>query len=62
MVSDCTAHPRPVSYELFRSDNCVKNHFYSRLRKSLRKLNKVIVEQFCKDYRQIKIDLLYKII
>lgn len=25
-----------------RSDNCVKNHFYSRLRKSLRKINKVV--------------------
>ena len=25
-----------------RSDNCVKNHFYSKLRKSLRRLNKII--------------------
>jgi hypothetical protein len=27
----------------FRSDNGVKNHFYSRLRKALRKLNKIIL-------------------
>jgi hypothetical protein len=25
-----------------RSDNCVKNHFYSKLRKSLRSINKKI--------------------
>jgi len=27
----------------FRSDNGVKNHFYSRLRKAIRKLNKIIL-------------------
>ncbi len=27
-----------------RTDNCVKNHFYSNLRKAIRKLNKFIGE------------------
>lgn len=29
-----------------RTDNCVKNHFYSNLRKAIRKLNKVIAQNF----------------
>lgn len=33
----------------FRTDNCVKNHFYSRLRKGLRKINK-----FIDDYNKTK--------
>lgn len=27
-----------------RSDNCIKNHFYSRLRKGLKKMNQVSEE------------------
>jgi hypothetical protein len=33
---------------LCRTDNCVKNHFYAKLRKSLRHLNKVIKNNFKK--------------
>ena len=34
--------PWPVLENQFRTDNCVKNHFYSKLRKGLRSLNKKI--------------------
>jgi hypothetical protein len=46
----------------FRTDNYVKNHFYSKLRKSLRKLNKVIEENYKKTFKKFKIIDLYKII
>ena len=46
----------------FRTDNCVKNHFYSKLRKSIRKLNKVIHDSFKKEFKDIKITILYKLI
>ncbi len=45
-----------------RSDNEVKNHLYSKLRKALRKLNKVIKENFKKEFKEIKQNLIYKII
>ena len=45
-----------------RTDNCVKNHFYSKLRKALRKLNKAIHSHFKKEYREIRMTVLYKII
>ena len=45
-----------------RTDNTVKNHFYSRLRKSLRKINKVIQEKYKKEVREIQTKVLYKII
>jgi hypothetical protein len=47
---------------LFRTDNCVKNHFYSKLRKLLRKLNKIIQFYFKKKFRQIDISIIYKIV
>ena len=46
----------------YRTDNCVKNHFYSKLRKAIRKLNKVIHDHFKKEFKEIKITILYKII
>ena len=45
-----------------RTDNCVKNHFYSKLRKSLRKLNKIIHDHFRKEFKEIKTTALYKIV
>ena len=39
---------------LDRTDNSVKNHFYSRLRKSLKKINQVYADEFHKDYKEIK--------
>ncbi len=35
----------------YRTDNSVKNHFYSRLRKGLRKLNKIISYKYKKSYK-----------
>jgi predicted transcriptional regulator len=40
----------------------VKNHFYSKLRKSLRKLNKKIHKHLKREYKDIKTSTLYKII
>jgi hypothetical protein len=45
-----------------RTDNSVKNHYYSKLRKSLRKLNKVIHTKHKKQFREIQTKVLYKII
>lgn len=51
-----------VRDHLLRTDNSVKNHFFSRLRKSLRKVNKVIQDKYKKEIREIQIKVLYKII
>lgn len=56
------AQHRQVLPPSFRTDNTVKNHFYSRLRKSLRRLNKVISEKYKKSMREIRPQVLYKII
>jgi len=53
---------REVFYSLFRSDNCVKNHFYSLLRKALRKMNKVVMQEFRKELKEIKPNVLYRIV
>lgn len=45
-----------------RSDNCVKNHFYSKMRKGVRKLNRIISEEFKKDFKEIKLKVIYKIL
>ena len=45
-----------------RTDNCVKNHFYSKLRKAMRKLNKYIHDFYRKEFKEIKINAIYKII
>ena len=54
----------PGRYErgYLRSDNCVKNHFYSKLRKAVRKLNKIIQDLYSEEYRKIKGCMLSKII
>ena len=54
--------PRKVHCTLERSDNCLKNHFYSKLRKGLRKINKKIHKYLKRDYKDIKTSTLYKII
>jgi hypothetical protein len=53
---------RPVLPSPLSSDNCVKNHFYSKLRKSVRRLNKFITDHLQKEYDQISPRLLSKII
>jgi hypothetical protein len=54
--------PGRYCYRQLRSDNCVKNHFYSKLRKAVRKLNKVIHDLYSFDFRIIKNCMLSKII
>jgi len=40
----------------------VKNHFYSRLRKALRKINRVIQDNYRKEIKEIKPNVLYRIV
>lgn len=53
---------RQVPSSLSRSDNCVKNHFYSLLRKALRKLNRIIQEHYRREIKEIKPNVLYRIV
>jgi hypothetical protein len=62
MVHYLPASTWKVKEYLLRSDNCIKNHFYSKLRKTIRKLNKIILEHFVQDFRELKEKTLYKII
>lgn len=45
-----------------KSDNSVKNHFYSKLRKVLRKLNSIIHSYLRREFREININVIYKIV
>jgi len=51
-----------VTLPSYRTDNSVKNHFYSRLRRALRKLNKVITVDYSKDLKEFKPNILYRIV
>lgn len=53
---------RKVLHHRFRTDNCIKNHFYSKLRKGLRMINKKIERYMKKEYKDITTSTLYKII
>lgn len=35
-------HRRQVQNRKFRTDNAIKNHFYSSIRRSLRRINKIL--------------------
>jgi uncharacterized protein with NRDE domain len=56
------ARCRQVPPSPYRTDNSVKNHFFSKLRKSLRRLNKIINEEFKREIREIQTKVLYKIL
>lgn len=45
-----------------RTDNAVKNHFYSRLRKALKRLNRVIAGLARRELREVKPNVLYRIV
>jgi hypothetical protein len=45
LEGDFSATERPVNVSERSTDNNIKNHFYSTLRRSLRRLNKVIGEK-----------------
>ena len=62
MGNNFTEVARKVHLLGSRTDNCVKNHFYSKLRKAIRKLNKAIHDFFKKEFKEIKITILYKLI
>lgn len=47
---------------LTRTDNSVKNHFFAKLRKSMRKINKIINDRYKKQLKEVKLNVLYKII
>ena len=47
---------------LDRSDNAIKNRFYSRLRKGLKTINSQALEKLGNSYKQIKFTAIFKII
>lgn len=51
-----------VGLDACRTDNSVKNHFFSKLRKSLRRLNRIIQDDYKKQIREIQTKVLYKIL
>lgn len=46
----------------YRPDNAVKNHYHSKLRKALRKVNKLIHDYLRNDFKSIKNSILPKIL
>ena len=46
----------------YRPDNAVKNHYHSKLRKALRKVNKLIYDCLRSDFKSIKNSILPKIL
>lgn len=54
--------PGRYLFPTYRSDNCVKNHFYSKLRKSLRRINRAIHHKYKKEYHDFKLLLLNRIV
>jgi len=62
MGGDRAGHTRQVIPSSCRSDNCIKNHFYSKLRKVLRKLNAAIHANFRREFREISISVVYKLV
>ena len=62
MGSYCSLVSRKVIFLWSRTDNIVKNHFYSKLRKSVRRLNKIIQKNFKKEFKELNIKMIYKII
>ncbi len=62
MEGNLTTLHRKVLSPLCRTDNDIKNHFYSTLRKSLRRLNKAIGERNSTSHmREIKPSVLSSI-
>ena len=44
------------------SDNSIKNHFYSLLRRALRKLNSVLQREHIREIKDFKPPILYRIV
>lgn len=62
MVTDRAGNTRQVPLLTRRADNFIKNHFYSKLRKVLRKLNSIVHAYFRREFREISISIVYKIV
>jgi hypothetical protein len=45
-----------------RTDNSVKNHFFAKLRKAMRRMNRRVADTRSKQLKEVKLNLLYKII
>ena len=58
----CRLDKREVFFILKRTDNGVKNHFFAKLRKAMRRINKLIKDRFKKKLKEVKINVLYKIV
>lgn len=56
------AHPRKVLPNQCRTENCVKNMLYSRMRKSVRQLNRFVHNRFRKELKPIKISFINRLI
>lgn len=50
------------SFSIYRTDNSVKNKFYSKMRKSLRNINTLACNSMNGKHKPIRISLIYKII
>jgi hypothetical protein len=48
--------------DYFRTDNHIKNHFHSKLRKGIRKLNKEIKQHYKKSIKPFKLNIIYKVV
>lgn len=55
-------HRKVTFFTYFRTDNHIKNHFHSKLRKGIRKLNKEIKQHFKKTIKPFKLTVIYKIV
>ena len=51
-----------VKVSRLRTDNSVKNHYHSKLRKALRKINKCVADHLKTECRQLKNNLLSRVI
>lgn len=62
MDLNCSIIRRKVQFYLFRTDNAVKNHFYSTLRRSLRRISKALgMKNSTSQMRDIKPSVLSEI-
>ena len=50
------------SIDNFRTDNQIKNHFHSKLRKAVRKLNREIKQHLKKSTKLFKLNIIYRVV
>lgn len=62
MVSHSSESVRQVFEGLFRSENSIKNHFYARLRRSIRELDKFIKRYMSSSYSTVDNNFLNKVL